>query len=120
VQPKLVLDARALRVGGAHAVYVEAGGRLRVETVASVRGDRPWSPPRLSGVRVRSDVVTPDVSWRLRQFTALGERLSANQLGSGWPRPEDEDDETLDWGALTGGDPTVRGALIDPLEEEVQ
>lgn len=120
VQPKLVLDARALRVGGAHAVYVEAGGRLRVETVAELRGERPWSPTRVYRPKPRVEVAGTDIGWRLRQFTALGERLGAHQSGGEWPRPEDEDDETLDWGPLSGADFATRAVPADPLEEEPQ
>ncbi len=42
VGPALVLDARDLRAGGAHAIRL-GGGRPVVETVATGRGDRPWA-----------------------------------------------------------------------------
>jgi competence protein ComEC len=38
-----VIGADDVAARGAHAVYIEAGGRVRVETVADTRGDRPWS-----------------------------------------------------------------------------
>lgn len=41
----IVIDRAALAKGGAHAVYAE-GGRLRVETVADWRGQRPWTGAR--------------------------------------------------------------------------
>jgi competence protein ComEC len=37
-----VLDPAVLRSGGVHALYAEPGG-VRVETVAAIRGQRPWS-----------------------------------------------------------------------------
>lgn len=42
-RPKAVVDFFAARREGPHAIYVEEDGRLRVETVAGVRGRRPWS-----------------------------------------------------------------------------
>jgi competence protein ComEC len=42
VGPALVLDARDLRAGGAHAIRI-LGGRPVIETVAAGRGDRPWA-----------------------------------------------------------------------------
>jgi competence protein ComEC len=51
--PLIVIDRRALRRDGTHAIYLTAGdggvARIaRVETVAGSRGDRPWAarPPR--------------------------------------------------------------------------
>ncbi len=41
--PGPVIDIDALARGGAHALYLEAG-RVRIETVAELRGDRPWAP----------------------------------------------------------------------------
>ena len=43
--PKTVVDFFAARRKGAHAIYIDAGGAIRIETVASVRGARPWSMP---------------------------------------------------------------------------
>ena len=40
--PKLVLDLRDLRLGGARAIHVEHG-LVSVRTVAEERGSRPWS-----------------------------------------------------------------------------
>ncbi|MFO1169733.1 MAG: ComEC/Rec2 family competence protein [Hyphomicrobiaceae bacterium] len=41
--PKLVLDAARLLRDGAHRLRIGAGGRIGVETVASYRGQRPWT-----------------------------------------------------------------------------
>ena len=41
--PGTAIDAEALGAKGAHALFIE-GGRIRVETVADTRGDRPWAP----------------------------------------------------------------------------
>jgi competence protein ComEC len=43
--PGLVIDAEDVRRSGAHALYIEEG-KVRVETVAETRGDRPWAPKR--------------------------------------------------------------------------
>ncbi|MDX2306840.1 MAG: ComEC/Rec2 family competence protein [Hyphomicrobium sp.] len=40
--PRLVLD-RAAFEAGTHAIWIGTGGAIRVETVASVRGLRPWA-----------------------------------------------------------------------------
>jgi competence protein ComEC len=45
--PKAVIDFFAARRAGTHALYIDADGSIRIETVADVRGTRPWSmPPR--------------------------------------------------------------------------
>jgi competence protein ComEC len=54
--PRLIIDRRALWSDGAHAVYVtknETTGKqvLRVETVASQRGARPWSTSQDLGTK---------------------------------------------------------------------
>ena len=41
--PKAVVDFFAARREGTHALYIEDDGRIRVETVAQARGQRPWS-----------------------------------------------------------------------------
>ena len=41
--PKAVVDFFAARREGTHALYIEDDGRIRVETVARTRGQRPWS-----------------------------------------------------------------------------
>jgi competence protein ComEC len=41
--PMAVVDFFAARREGTHALYIEGDGRVRVETVAQVRGSRPWS-----------------------------------------------------------------------------
>lgn len=43
--PKTVIDFFAARRGGTHALYIDADGGIRVETVAAARGTRPWSMP---------------------------------------------------------------------------
>lgn len=48
----IVIDARALRSKGAHALYLE-GGYFRIETVAGVRGVRPWVNAAPSAYRKR-------------------------------------------------------------------
>ncbi len=41
--PKRIITRRQLRGGGTHAVWLGRGGRIRVETVAGRRGQRPWT-----------------------------------------------------------------------------
>ena len=43
--PKTVIDFFAARRGGTHALYIDADGGIRIETVAAARGMRPWSMP---------------------------------------------------------------------------
>jgi hypothetical protein len=43
------LGTFAARRLGTHALYVEADGNIRIETVAAARGVRPWSMPPASG-----------------------------------------------------------------------
>lgn len=40
--PRLVIDGAAISTKGTHAVYLTPEGDMRVETVADVRGRRPW------------------------------------------------------------------------------
>ncbi len=62
--PLLVIDRRALRREGTHAIYLAPGddgaaALARVETVAGRRGDRPWSargPPVRTGTAARPDL----------------------------------------------------------------
>ncbi|MBX9926706.1 MAG: ComEC family competence protein [Hyphomicrobiaceae bacterium] len=52
-RPAVIIDAKALRSGGVHAVAVGSAGHITVETVAASRGDRPWAKPlsrRLAGL----------------------------------------------------------------------
>jgi len=42
--PRSVIDFFDVRTKGTHAVYVESPQRVRIETVADVRGVRPWAP----------------------------------------------------------------------------
>jgi competence protein ComEC len=43
--PKTVIDFFAARRGGTHALYIDADGAIRIETVAAARGVRPWAMP---------------------------------------------------------------------------
>ena len=56
--PKAVVDFFAARREGTHALYIEDDGRIRVETVAQARGERPWSgahglPPAVTASSAR-------------------------------------------------------------------
>jgi competence protein ComEC len=50
-----LVDADDVRRGGAHALHVE-GGRIRIETVAAARGERPWA------VKARDDAADSGVA----------------------------------------------------------
>lgn len=41
---KIVIDKFDLRRGGGHALWFEKSGGIRVESVAQLRGNRPWAP----------------------------------------------------------------------------
>jgi competence protein ComEC len=41
--PKAVVDFFAARREGTHAIYIDDDGSVRVQTVAGMRGQRPWS-----------------------------------------------------------------------------
>jgi len=48
---RVIVDHRALKHGGAHALYIE-GLSIRTETVTNARGNRPWTrgaPPETDG-----------------------------------------------------------------------
>jgi competence protein ComEC len=41
--PAAVVDYPALRRGGAHTLYFDDTGAIRIDTVGAHRGERPWS-----------------------------------------------------------------------------
>ena len=41
--PQAVVDVFTARREGAHAIYIEEDGGVRIDTVARRRGARPWS-----------------------------------------------------------------------------
>ncbi|MDF2368716.1 MAG: hypothetical protein P1U71_15700, partial [Sneathiella sp.] len=46
VNPRLVIDKFDLWRRGAHSLYIEADGKIRMETANGLRGNRPWVPER--------------------------------------------------------------------------
>ncbi len=66
---QILIDPGHLSRAGAHALFVDAGG-VRIETVADLRGRRPWSGPLLPR-------LPPDerLAGRLPGFTRLFERF---------------------------------------------
>ena len=57
-RPQTVVDFFSARREGAHALYIEDDGSIRMVTVAQTRGQRPWSmppEPRASARRDESD-----------------------------------------------------------------
>jgi competence protein ComEC len=57
--PKTVVDFFAARRQGTHALYIEADGSVRIETVAATRGVRPWSMPELPRLPDAADPGVP-------------------------------------------------------------
>jgi competence protein ComEC len=55
---RLVVDRFDLWREGAHAIWLNADG-IRVETVSSVAGNRPWSPPRPPRKRRQKKLSNP-------------------------------------------------------------
>ena len=55
--PKAVIDFFAARRQGTHALYIEADGSIRTETVAAARGVRPWSMPSATGAARAADAA---------------------------------------------------------------
>lgn len=41
--PAVIIDRAAVEREGTHAVYIDATGGMRIETVEEARGDRPWT-----------------------------------------------------------------------------
>jgi len=76
--PKAVVDFFAARREGTHARYIEDDGRIRVETVAGMRGQRPWSGAHASSAHVAR--VAP------KSGTARARRADETELGEMEPR----------------------------------
>lgn len=92
-----VIDFFALRREGTHAVFVDDGGDIRIETVAAARGDRPWSQRRWRR-RPRSAARRGPASADAARVGRFAPRLPL-ETGSDedhW-RPEIEGDEDFGW-----------------------
>ncbi|MEO1265624.1 MAG: hypothetical protein AAFV26_07945, partial [Pseudomonadota bacterium] len=86
-----VIDARAVRDRGAHAVYV-SGGTARVVAVDDARGDRPWvvtGKARRAALRQLSRV-----RGRRGSRTAAFATPALSGNGSAQPRGDADDGET--------------------------
>lgn len=116
-RPSKIVDLFDVWREGTHAIYVEQGeqgqrANLRIETVASARGERPWSMPPMPSVRageadaksgVRGSGTEESGAARFSRghardrgtaHTALPRYApNADWLTQGPPRPEIEDDE---------------------------
>ena len=89
-KPAVVVDWTAMRSQGTHAVYLNAhGGVPRVDTVAQLRGERPWSQPAPVVAHSRSRAPVTTATARLREF-ALPAALVARAL---WPSVEGDEDD---------------------------
>jgi len=61
--PGALIDAEDVRRNGAHALHVR-DGRVRIETVADARGDRPWArKPRTDADRTDGAPELADEDW---------------------------------------------------------
>jgi competence protein ComEC len=87
-KPQLVIESADTGRSGAHAIYL-TNGKIRVETMAAMRGDRPWSRPRKTTATdtLTARPVSDAMTRRLMQFAAPA------GFSAGFPRPQDEDDE---------------------------
>jgi competence protein ComEC len=93
----IVLDPAALRTGGVHALYFEPGG-VRTETVAAIRGTRPWSilaDPAAYRERADAANIYRNASSRLAGFAGLMQRfrLEAPDADDDRARPIGDDPE---------------------------
>jgi competence protein ComEC len=59
-RPSAVIDFPALRRGGTHALYLDEAGSIRIETVAALRGERPWSAKPAGVSRSKDETRQPD------------------------------------------------------------
>ncbi len=50
---RIVIDRNDLRWQGANAIYLERLGRIRIESVNTERGRRPWSEPQQNPMRAQ-------------------------------------------------------------------
>lgn len=56
---RVLIDRTAIDRLGAHAIYIEGDGRLRIETVAAGRGQRPWATLDAIGRGRATDAAAP-------------------------------------------------------------
>lgn len=84
-----VIDLYDLRDKGTHAIYLE-DDRIRIITVADVRGSRPWTAPS-HRIALAQRSATAGRGSRLSMFAAPFDLAGDNRT----PRPEIEDDD--DW-----------------------
>jgi competence protein ComEC len=91
-RPRLVLDFFRLRAAGTHAIYVQPGADLRIETVAGARGDRPWSrqQPRGNGSRLSATASSAPPGRGRATSVPLAPSPGRD---TALPRPEIEDDD---------------------------
>lgn len=92
--PAKIIDVFDIWREGTHALYVEPSANagspnLRIETVAQVRGERPWAPvPRRSQTAGSDGTATAKV-----KVAKSGPIPPDDILSSGLPRPDVEDDD---------------------------
>ena len=60
VRTRLLIDERALKLKGAHLIYLNSG-RIEVETLADARGVRPWSDANARSRKLASRGPSQDV-----------------------------------------------------------
>ena len=100
-KPLVVIDPASIRKSGAHGIVISKGAP-RVETVAGIRGDRPWSKPALAAATTR---IAPMRVPNLTQFARQAALASGREL----PRPQDEDDDFE-----FDGDANATADFVDP------
>jgi competence protein ComEC len=85
----LLIDMFDVRDKGTHALYI-ASDRIRVQSVAETRGDRPWSATRRRPVPIDRRPAGATAGSRVGAFAAPAELADTDAAP---PRPEIEDDE---------------------------
>lgn len=136
-RPAKVIDFFDVWREGTHAIYVEPAGEskpanLRIETVAAMRGERPWSMPPMPSVRAgeldakngararRSGDEAEQTGGRRPRRSARASlpryAPNADWLTQGPPRPEIEDDEGGQWEEPELGAPGEEGGGVMPKE----
>lgn len=90
--PAKVLDYRALRRSGTHALYVEQNASLRLETVENQRGHRPWTEAAHAAARTAQRHEAHRSTRDQRGQTRTNNTRSPEKITSPRYRPEIEDD----------------------------
>jgi competence protein ComEC len=76
LQAPIRIDRFDLWRNGAHALWIDDEGNMRVRSVAASRGQRPWTPVRQRPVRQRPEKLRPE---RSKQANNRGLAVQSNK-----------------------------------------